>query len=263
MAKKTGTAVANWDEQFAKDAEIAAAQEASTGVGKFFSLKSGVLSFGGSPMPDNQMAVVILEGIMENTYFDSAYDPENVDAPACYAFGRNEQTMEPHEKAGDKQSDRCATCPQNEFGSAETGRGKACANKRRLAIIPAGSLNSAGKFTEYTKAEQFKTTPIGYLRVPTLSTAGYAAFVKQLNNALKKPPHAMYTKIKVVPDPKSQFRVTFEPLKEIPKDLISPIMERRQQALTDIEAPYPPKQENQEPKGKGKKTGNRPKGRKY
>jgi hypothetical protein len=36
------------------------------------------------------------------------------------------------------QSDLCKTCEHNQWGSADKGRGKACQNRRRLTMIPAG-----------------------------------------------------------------------------------------------------------------------------
>lgn len=42
------------------------------------------------------------------------------------------------DKAGECRS--CALCPYNQYGSASTGRGKACANKRRLYILMEGSV---------------------------------------------------------------------------------------------------------------------------
>ena len=62
--KKSGTAVANWDEELAKQAQVAAAVEANTGSGQFFSVRGGILQFDGAPLPGNQAAVVIVDSII-------------------------------------------------------------------------------------------------------------------------------------------------------------------------------------------------------
>src|SRR3990167_7275206 len=137
MAKKPQTGLINWEAELAAQAEVAAGMEASTGTGSFFSIKGGLLSFAGSPMPNNQMAVIVLDSLMENVYYEGAYDASNPQGPKCFAFGRNEADMAPHEvtvQAGCQQSEACAGCPMNEWASAAQGRGKACKNTRRLAM---------------------------------------------------------------------------------------------------------------------------------
>ena len=57
--KKTQTtALVKWDEELAKQAEIAAGMEANTGGGQFFSTKGGILSWQDAPLPGSQTAVL-------------------------------------------------------------------------------------------------------------------------------------------------------------------------------------------------------------
>jgi len=256
MAKKKGTELANWEQELADQAAVAAKMEEGTAGGTFFSLRGGQLTFNDAPLPGNQMAVVVLDGIMENVYYEGKFDPDNIEGPACFAFGRDLKTMAPHELAVDKQAATCADCPQNEWGSADTGRGKACANRRRLALIPAGEFNaSTGKFEPITDPDHYATASMAFLKLPVTSVKGYAAVVQQVAAALKRPPHGVFMKFKVVPDPKSQFRVLVEALASVPNELMAVVMQRHEEAAGVIDFPYTPYTEGDEaPKRAVKKT---------
>lgn len=250
MAKPKGTAVINYDEELARQAETAAAMEASTASGNFFSIKSATLMYNDAPMPGNKMGVIILGGILENVYYDTKYDPNDPTPPACYAFGTDDKTMAPHEQVvalGTAQNADCRTCEHNQFGSAETGRGKACGNRRRLALVAGGTIDqNSGKFSPFP-LEDIEAGELAFLKVPPMSLKGYAAFVKQLSGVLRKPPHAVFTKVSVVPDPKSQFRILFEPLGELPNAMIPMVMKRHEEAMALIDAPYPAPEEDSAP----------------
>lgn len=257
MARKpttsSSTDVVNWEEELARQAEVAAGMEAGAG-GSFFSTRGGMLSYNDMPIPDNQMAVVIVDAILENVFYEGRFDPENPTPPTCFAFGRDENALAPHPDvvaAGQAQHAQCKGCPQNEWGSAETGRGKACRNTRRLALVPAGDLDKQGHLQELTNVDDLQTSQIGFLKLPVTSIKGYATFVKSVAGALKRPPHGIATKVAVVPDPKTQFRVTFSPLKPLPNDLMGVVMQRRQEVEKMIEQPYSlePK-EDAPPKGR-------------
>lgn len=248
-ASKT-TALVKWDEELAKQAEVAAGMEANTGGGQFFSTKGGILSWQDAPLPNNQMAVVILDSVLENVFYEGRYDPDVPQGPICFAFGRDEKSMEPHKivvEAGNHQHDQCAGCPMNEFGTAEVGKGKACRNTRRLGMIPAGTFNAAGKFELIEDEEHFASTAVGFMKLPVTSVKGYASFVKQVAGALRRPPFGIVTKVKVVPDPKSQFKVVFEPIMNLPDELMGAIMQRHEEVKSTIDFPYQPNDEEQAP----------------
>lgn len=241
MAVEKGKAIMKWDEELARQAAEAAKVEESTQTGSFFSMKSGVLSFNDSPLPGNEMAVVILDSRLENVFYEGKYDPDTPQGPVCFAFGLDEKTMAPHPlvvEAGKSQCELCADCPQNEWGSADTGRGKACRNTRRLAMIPAGKFESNGKFKPFTDVSHFEDAAPGFMKLPVTSVKGYASFVKQLAGALKRPPHAIFTRVKVVPDNDTQFKVTFEALSQVPNTLMPIIMKKRDEVAESIEQPY-------------------------
>jgi len=248
MARKAtnetaGKALIPWDEQLARDAEIAAELERNAGGGAFFSVRGGVLSFNDAPVPNNTMAVVIVDGIFENVFYEGEFDPATPAAPTCFAFARDEKDLAPHEevvKRNQQQNDVCAGCDKNEWGTADKGRGKACRNTRRLALIPGGSFDEkTGRFVAVKDEEAVEKAPIGFLKLPVTSVKGYVSFVKTIAGGMKLPPHGIFSKVMVVPDQKNQFRVTVEPLGAIPHALMSMIMKRREEAKLLIEQPYP------------------------
>jgi hypothetical protein len=236
-------ALIKWDDELAKQAEIAASMEAYTGGGQFFSLKGGVLSWQDAPLPNNQMAVVILDSIFETTYYETEYDPDTPQSPTAFALGRDEKTLTWHENSDPRFAGKlCSESEVCQWGSAPRGRGKAARETRRLAMIPAGTLDQHGKF-ELFDEERLASASVGFMRLPVTSVKGYASFVKQVAGALRRPPFGIVTKVKVVPDPKTQFKVVFEPVMNIPDELMGIVMKRHEEAKAIIEFPYPPAEE--------------------
>lgn len=79
------------------------------------------------------LALVILDFICVNTFFDRPYKEGDILPPACMALGQNPKTLVPEAVSPVKQADSCAECPNNVFGS--DGAGKACKNLRLLAVV--------------------------------------------------------------------------------------------------------------------------------
>ncbi len=221
-APSTSRALANWDEEMAKAAAAAAKMEEGAAGGQFFSVKGGQLTWADAPIRDNQIGVIIVDHILENVFYQGAYDADTPQSPSCFAFGREEKLMAPHKiviEAGQQEcgaSGLCHGCEQNEFGTAETGKGKACRNTRRLALLSAGTWNEQGKFELVEDAEDaLAAASFAFLKLPVTSVKGYASFVQQLATTLKRPPFGIVTKIKVVPDKKTQFKVVFDAIRQL------------------------------------------------
>lgn len=261
MAKKpkTGTAVANYDEELAKLAGSSATLTDSGGGGKFFSTRAGVLQFDDVALPGNQMCVIVGSWCLENVYYEEAFDADNRTPPTCFAFCKDpdeKDEMSPpsivdEEDVFERQSDLCKTCPQNEWGSARTGRGKACGNRRRLACLPAGTYRSAGRGGGYElelidDEDHFRTCDEAFLKVPVTSGKGFDSYVKDVADQLRRPLFAVYTRVYLTPDPKSQFKVNFELIEPVDNDLIPVLMERHRKLQEDIDFPYTPFKEEEE-----------------
>jgi hypothetical protein len=127
--------------------------------------------------------------------------------------------MGPLDNVEKKQSDKCSTCPKNEWGSSTNGgKGKACRETRRLLVIPADSISSV---------DAIKTAEVAALRPPVTSLRNYANYVQTIAATLKRPPLAVITEISVSPDPKTQFKVNFKMLKAIDDaEIIGALLER-------------------------------------
>lgn len=209
-APSASRALTVWEQRMAQAAEKSAKAERPVSGLSGISTKSGVLTVDEKPVPGNELDVVVLVAVHENQKFDGPYNPNAHQIPSCYAFGDPdaedpEGSMAPHEESTDKQGDDnglCANCWANAMGSDPGGgRGKACKNVRRLALITADCLESAA---------DIRDAEVRVLKVPTMSTKGWAMYVRQtLNEELHRPYWGVVTTIKVVPDPKSQFKITF------------------------------------------------------
>ena len=259
--KTESKALATWDQELADEAKKAAGQEAGGGGGSFIGTRGGILTVDSTPVPGNTLAAVILDSVMLNTFYEGAYDPDNPQPPVCYAFGRKDDEMGPHDKCSSKQHEQCKGCPNNEFGSAirfngkgqqVEGKGKACKNTRRLAVIPAGTFGKDGSFEAYNKPSAFSEAEPLFLSVPPTSIKGYAGFVTRLAASANRPPWAVFTKIGIVADPKSQFKLTFEPLAKAPDTVLPALREASKAAKALIEFPFPDVRE-EAPKPTGKK----------
>ena len=251
MAPRAKMQPNTYDAELAKFALQFSNQEQAAIGGQFISFRGGQITVDGQAIPNNELACVVLDGIMENVYYDGAFDPENPMPPACFAFGRDEKDMKPHEIASKPQCAQCLGCPKNEWASADKGRGKACRNTRRLAIIPAGSF-IGGRFQALDSATEYDDAKLWFAKLPVTSVKAYAGYVKQVANALQRPPFGVYTKIKTIPDAKTQFRVIFEVLGNVPAEIMGTILQKYTEATQEIEFPYQPMADNPAPTAKGK-----------
>lgn len=231
------TAVVTWQEKMKQYAVQAAATERPSG--QFFSIKSGVLAFGGVPIPNNTMDVIVLASLHENVFYPSRYNAEKSEGPRCFAFSHTGENMTPHNLAVEQQAAACKSCPKNAWGSDPSGgRGKACKNVRRLSILPGSAVQDPEKVMKAT---------VGYLRVPVTSVAAYQRFVAGCAS-VSMPPFAMMCRVRVVPDAKTQVRVEFEALGAVTdQHVLEKLIERHEAELTLIDFPYQPSPEGEAP----------------
>jgi len=259
--KKKETALVSYDQEFADLAKQYASQAADNLGGGLprISLGNGVMSINDDPIPNNEIAVIILDSIHENSYFEDDYVKGEQQSPACYAIARSNDDLKPHNDAESPQAENCGKCALNAFGSK--GRGKACGNRERLIVISAGTLKR-GSFEAFN-AEDLKDSEMYFLKVPPTSLRGYAEYTKELTTGLLKlPPVGAITKISVAKPKKGEMgtRLNFEFMEPVNKQLIQTVMEKRKQALDYIDTPFP-KFDSSEPKKKSK--GVKRKERKY
>lgn len=236
--KQTANLPVAFDEELAKQAAAYRTAEASSATGNFISIRGGVLQYKGAPIEGNKFSCVILASVFENNYYKEAFDPDTPVPPSCYAFSATQDGLAPHAEAEDKQGDAnhlCAACWANGFGSGvdargQPSRGKACHNRRRLAIIPVD---------KNFDADSVATAEIAYLRIPVMSCPGYSLHVTGIADAFNLPPYGVVTECSVVPDAKSTFRVVFKVLHKAERTTLAALFSRAAEAAKSIAFPYP------------------------
>lgn len=251
--KKTGTALVAWDEELANFAKEAAAGAKVSGEGnKFISFKNG-MSFQGEEIEDDELRCVIVGWTRHNTYYDPkiGYDPENPQTPICYSFGQKEEEMVPEEASPDVQCGDCASCPFNQFESAKggKGKGKACKNTIRLALIAETDL------------DDLDNAEIVYASIPPKSIKNWNNYLaKDLLGKAKRPPWSVITLIKRKPDSKAQFLIEFsnEDLIE-DQDLFGPIKDMWDTAMSGITFGYNPRRDEDEDEDEEEEEAPKPK----
>jgi hypothetical protein len=238
---KGNNAVALFEDQLAALATENVKAEQSGLTATFLSTKGGVLTYRGDAISGNKLACVILAAPIERLYYSDRYDPTKVVGPKCFAIAAVATGMGPSIAAEEKQHDNCEGCPQNQWGSSPTGgKGKACRETRRLLLIPADSI---------TTPESVAAAEIAALRPPVTSIKNYSTYVQTVAATLKRPPLAVISEIAVVPDAKTQFKVTFNMLKAIEDPAVIQALIKRSQdevqraidtaGQTDEETPAP------------------------
>ena len=266
------TELEKYKAKLAKRAEAAAGEEV-TGS-NFFTTQGGILKYAEEELPGNEMLVVIVDSIHENTFYPGAFDAENILPPKCFAFGRSAREMEPHDNVPhiddaeesdsffEMQSEWCDDCPHNEWGSADVGRGKACSSRRRLAVIPAGRFEQTGKrkgqteMEVFTDVSHFKEAEISFLKIPVTSVKAYSKYVQMLNKEHQLPPFAVLTHVFLEPHTKFQFEVKFDLVEVIEDtDVLEALFARNKEAMDVIEQPYnePTEEELAKPKAVAKR----------
>lgn len=251
----------SYDQQWAEQAKQVQREEPQQ-AGGFLTIRGGILKYGDDVLPGNQACVVVIDAYRENTYYPGKYDPENASPPACYAFGRGPEPMFPHESmqahpdvfqpqhVADGEVKGCEGCPRNEWGSAETGRGKACKNRRRLICLPAGYFAPRKGSRDFdlelfTDPDHFATADTASLKLPVTSGKNWAKYVNQVAATTHRPFFGVFTRVYVEPDPKSQYRVMFEMVDLVPNELAEAVMSRHEaEAAKPFEGYQPPSDED-------------------
>jgi hypothetical protein len=228
VAAAPGTAIASWQEELNQMAVATATVEKPQG--NWVSFKGGQLTIGGMRMKDDKAQIVVIHSVFENQLYANKYNPNDQQPPICYAFGESDEDLKPHKESAKPQAESCAVCPNNEWGSDPGGgRGKACKNVRRLAMISRDDAT----LEKVDKAE------VVLAKLPVTSVKNWSTFASQVANVLKVPPIAVIAEMSVTPDAKTQFQVNFDLIDQI-KDgaLIQKLLTRRRDTNAMVYVPY-------------------------
>jgi hypothetical protein len=128
-----------------------------------------------------------------------------------------------------------------------------------MALLPAGYFIPKKKSKDFDAEiiedrDHYESADIAYIKLPVTSVKDYARYVNQLSSQYRLPPMAVITRVYLEPDPKTQFRVKFELIQELPEDVLDTILERHEEAKANIIFGYaPPSPEAREQAGKKKR----------
>lgn len=125
--------------------------------------------------------VVIVDFVYFNSYYESAFDSNNIVPPNCFAIHPEPKTICPSANAPDKQAEACAGCWANEFGS--NGKGKACQNRVLIAVLP-------------TDAKE--DTPFAVLDISPTAVKGFSSYLTGVAR-MGKMPHEVVTHVECNP----------------------------------------------------------------
>lgn len=191
----------------AAEAKAAAAKERPA-VGRI-GLKSGVMTYAGTPVVGNKMEAIVLCASFRNVWYAGRYDPNNIVPPNCFAISMTDDGMVPHANVNKQPHSTCAGCPNDEWGSDPNGgRGKACKQSRRLVLLPGHAMEQG--------PDALRSAEMAVLDLPVTSVKNYSSFVNTLTASVNVPTYAAVAEISVTPDAKTQFKVNFRPMRVVP-----------------------------------------------
>jgi len=215
-----------WEEEAAKEARDEKSREV-LGVDRI-THKAGQLNLDGKPVAGNKLALIVVDYKFANQWYASKFQPDVAATPACYAFGNEEAGMKPHPAAPQPQSETCATCPKNVFGTAEMGRGKACQNTRRLlVVVPPKDANA------------FNKTEKRQLSVPPASLKNWGNLLTAIRDTTRTA-NIREAVIEVSTEPKGgAYALTFTQTGTLPTDQFQAVLALRKASEGLLTQPYP------------------------
>jgi hypothetical protein len=210
-----------------------------------WSIRGGVFRHGEDEY-GSELCVIIVEALRENTYYPKRFTQGEKNVPVCYAYGHAEGDMAPHESMASSpyfqpQAEACSGCPKNVWGSADKGEGKACQNRRRLAMLPAGVFgeDESGRVLDlFDTPEHYERADMTQIRLPVTSVKFWKEYLKHLDTKVGRPPWGVITRVFLKPDANDQFHVQFELIDVVPDELYDVLEARAQQAAPQMVQVY-------------------------
>lgn len=126
--RASGGALATIMQQVAADRQsIAKAPQAG---GQTLSFRGGTISYGSRTL-GNEVDIVVMRSGFERVFYAGEFEADRIVAPNCFSY----DGAAPHPDAQDPQAKSCAECPRNEWGSDRRGKGKACREGVKIALL--------------------------------------------------------------------------------------------------------------------------------
>lgn len=180
MTKKALVSMKDLEKQYESDVEDAAAR-LNKPIGNTIGIRNSKFSYKGDVI-GRSMVSIIVDFVHAQTWYVNAFDPENPEPPSCHALSVTGDEMQPFADSPIKQSDWCDGCPLDAWESADVGRGKACGQQYKLAVLAAGP------------GETLDNAELAIMTVPPTSLKNFDAYVKHLKKKFKRPPHGVLTR---------------------------------------------------------------------
>lgn len=164
---------------------------------------------------------VVIDFVSSNLFYEGNFDRTNPSPPVCFAVGPEPSLLIPVDESPEKQSETCAACPNNQFGSH--GRGKACKNTRLLAVVPV---------TENGIEED---APLWIMSVPPTSIKAFDSYVGKLAVKQRTTPIGLVTRFSL--DPTVDYAAPrFEAVRPLEDDELAAVFPMREEALPRLTA---------------------------
>lgn len=182
----------------------------------------------------------ILANRRVNSWFPRAYNPNQseAEAPHCWSVFRKEDEAfaTPDKRCLAPQAPSCNECTKNAFGSAANGgKGKACGNRRRISLIPAGTEKAPGQYELFT-ADQIARMATYTAQLPPTSDKNFTTYARLCANTNVYGYVGVVTKLSLVPDSKSFFKVVFEKVSDIgSEEVLEEVYKKMELAEQDID----------------------------
>jgi len=180
MTKKALISMKDLEKQYESDVEDDTAR-LNKPIGNTIGIRNSKFSYKGDVI-GRGMVSIIVDFVHAQTWYVNAFDPDNPEPPSCHALSVSGDEMQPFADSPLKQSEWCDGCPLDAWESADVGRGKACGQQYKLAVLAAGP------------GETLDNAELAILTVPPTSLKNFDAYVKHLKKAHKRPPHGVLTR---------------------------------------------------------------------
>lgn len=182
LKPKTNTSIVSIQEQLKAQA-LAMADRIAPPSGSGIKLAAGKMTLPNGTITAGPIDVVVVDFVAMNNFYPGEFDRNNIKPPVCFAIGTNPLKLVPSANSPEPQAASCAECPMNAFGSK--GKGKACNNERKLAVLPPGA-----------EAD----TPLWTLKVATMGVKGFDSFVGAVARTFQSAPVSVVTTVSLNPN---------------------------------------------------------------
>lgn len=179
VRKPSSTSVVSIQEALAAQA-ASMANRISPPSGNKIKLSLGMMTLPDGTKTPGPINSVIVDFISTNKYYGRPFDRDNPLPPVCFAIGEDPKTLVPSPNSPEPQAKSCKDCEWNKFKSADNGKGKACRNERKAALLP---------------PDADETTPMWVIEAGPTSVQSFDAHVQNVVRTFGLGPTSVVTEI--------------------------------------------------------------------